>query len=433
MTRPFDFDRALLFIEKNYLKNRCIVSKDIASILDAVEKYTELPLQRHRYRTGTEVATWIVPHSWDVKEAWIKNEKGEVIGSYADHPLFVAPYSAAIDKKVSKEELIAHLYTEPNRPDAFAYNHRLAFQPRLYLKEWCLSLPFEKIQRLSDGPFHVRIDTEVAEGEMEIGEILLEGKSPETFVLIANYCHPGQVNDSFSGLVLFLEVMRTLSQQKNLRYTYSLLILPETIGSSIYLGSRSYGSRKLKGGIFSENVGSGAEWFLKGTREGASYLDQASAELRRKFPFLKSAPFTALIGNDEHVLDSPQAKIPCLSLQKYPFAEYHTSHDDPSRLRREDLETAYQMVLQLVSILERDGVYEYVHPVPFWMSRFDLYADFYNHKNLYDQNKAILNRLDGRRTLLAIAQETGIPFESVAEYVGKMETHGLVRNVGGGL
>jgi aminopeptidase-like protein len=362
-----------------------------------------------------------------VREAWIKDAGGKVIASYTDHPLFVAPYSKSIRAIVSGKELRAHLFSNPQQPDAFAYNHRLAHNAKLRLADWCLSLPQNLIDGLGEGPFEVCIDAEVKDGEMLVGEIVLEGETRDTIAFLADWCHPGQVNDSFSGLVMFMEIMRTLAQRPQRRYTYKLLMFPETVGSSVYIGSDQTRARSIRGAIFSEMVGWGEEWFLKATRTGNSYMDLLSADCRRRFSDLKSAPFFSLYGNDEHVFDSVQVGIPTLSLQKFPFAEYHTSNDHPSRLNDADLFRAYEIILHLVDVVERDAVYEFVHPVPFYMSRYDLYADAVYEKEAHCLRRNIQLRLDGRSSLLKIANDLDVPFKAVHEYVERMAAFDLVR------
>ena len=80
------------FINRNYLKNRTIVSSDIELIFDDIENTTGMKITRHRYRTGEEHGTWQVPPKWDIKSAWLR-DSGKMITSYDDHPLFVSPYS----------------------------------------------------------------------------------------------------------------------------------------------------------------------------------------------------------------------------------------------------------------------------------------------------------------------------------------------------
>ena len=113
----FDYERIYKFFERIYKLNRTIVSADAQILIDDVEKTTGLEVRRHKYKTGEEHGTWLVPMQWDIRDAWLKDSKGNVIGSWKEHPLFVAPYSCAIDKKISKKELIEHLYTQPKQPD----------------------------------------------------------------------------------------------------------------------------------------------------------------------------------------------------------------------------------------------------------------------------------------------------------------------------
>ena len=127
---------------------------------------------------------------------------------------------------VSKAELLRHVFTNRSQSDAFAYNHRLAYNAKLRLKDWCLSLPQDLVNQIGEGPFEVYIDAEVKDGEMLVGEIPLEGECSETIAFLSDWCHPGQVNDSFSGLVVFIEVMRTLALRPKRRYTYKLFTFP---------------------------------------------------------------------------------------------------------------------------------------------------------------------------------------------------------------
>ena len=98
------FEDLLGFIERNYRKNRTIVAEDISGILDDLEIVGGLKIKRHKYATGEDYSTWIIPPQWDVKEAWLKDNKGNMIASYEDHPLFLCPYSIPIHKKIPKEE-----------------------------------------------------------------------------------------------------------------------------------------------------------------------------------------------------------------------------------------------------------------------------------------------------------------------------------------
>ena len=176
----------LEFIKRNYMKNRTIVTKDIPGILDDIEGVTNLEVIRHRYPTGDDCSTWIIPPQWDVKEAWLKDKDGKIIGSYDDHPLFFCPYSCSVHKTISKEELLPHINVEPKQPDAYSYNWRYASDYRLRLKAWGISLPENVLKGMGQGPFEIFADVEVKDGEMLVGEICLPGESDETFIFLSD-------------------------------------------------------------------------------------------------------------------------------------------------------------------------------------------------------------------------------------------------------
>lgn len=430
-TTAFDAQAVRSFIQAHYLKNRTIVTADIASILDGVEQLSGLPVIRHRFRTGEDHGTWQVPPQWDVRDAWLKDASGTVLASTRDHPLFVGVYSKPGRYRVSKAELLKRVYTDPAYPEAFAYNWRFAYDPAAMLKDWCISLPKPVVDRLGEGPFEVCIEADVKDGEMLVGEIILPGQTTDTISWLADYCHPGQANDSLSGLAMFAEVMRALAARPSRRYTYNLLMFPETIGSAIYLAADPSRFAVTRGAVFSEAIGWGEAWYLKATRQSDTYLDLLALECQRAFSTLRRAAFFDLAGNDELIFDSVQAGIPSLSLQKYPFAGYHTSEDKPSRLQDADLQRAFDIILHLVTVAEQDRVYQFTHPVPFHMSRYGLFADtHYQPADFFRNREIVYNLLDGRRSLLAIAQQLQCPFADVAGYARRMAGHGLVRDTG---
>ena len=78
-------------------------------------------IKLHEVPTGTKVFDWTVPKEWRIRDAWVKNSKGEKIIDFQEHNLHVLGYSTPIDKKVSLAELKKYLYTQPDQPDAIPY------------------------------------------------------------------------------------------------------------------------------------------------------------------------------------------------------------------------------------------------------------------------------------------------------------------------
>lgn len=419
------------FIARHVRENRTIVSRDIPGILDDAEQVLGLPMRRCAYRTGEDHGTWVIPPRWDVREAWLKDATGRVLASYREHPLFVAPYSAPVRGRFSRDELLAHTFTSKRQPDAFGYNWRYALHAQRRLQDWGISLPLRLVETMGEGPFELCIDVEIADGAMLVGETELPGEQPETLCFLADYCHPEQVNDSFSGLVLWMRVMSALAQRPHRRYTYRSLSMPETIGAAVYLAADPTRRNHVLGSVFSENVGYGGSWYLKATRRGTTYMDLLAAECCRAFPDLQSSPFVSLAGNDEYIFDSVGAGIPSLALLKHPFIEYHTSNDTLDRWNDADFDRAFAIAMHLVDTLERDEVFASVHSVPFWMSRYELFADAIHERDVHLRNfQIIYHLLDGSRSTLQIANALDRPFSEVDDFLRRAAAHGLVRPVG---
>jgi len=418
------------FTERNYRKNRTIVSRDIPVIFDDLELTVGLPVERFAYKSGEDHGTWVVPPRWDVREAWLKDAAGEVISSYDDHPLFVSPYSSPVRATLSRDELLAHTVSHPGQSNAYQYNWRFALDARLRLQGWGLSLPQDLIDRLPEGPFEVCIDAEVEPGEMLVGEMVLPGEREEELLVVADYCHPGQVNDSFSGLILFMKLMHELSRMPKRQYTYRFLFLPETIGSAVHIAADPARFDRVIGGVFSEMVAYGDKWYLKATRSGSSYMDLLAGDVYRTFDDVAHADFRSYYKNDELMFDSVQVGVPMLALQKYPFAEYHSSNDDTSRMQPGDLQHALDVTLHLVDVLERDRVVSYAHPVPVWMTRYNLFVDSAQEKADYERRFQLAYcLLDGKSSVLQVANMLEERFELSDAYVREMNQHELLRAV----
>jgi aminopeptidase-like protein len=413
------------FIKKHYLKNRTIVSSDIPSILDGIEAAIGLPLIRHSYSTGDEIGTWIIPDRWDVREAWLKSPSGELIASYASHPLFLAPYSQPFSGKISLTELKKHLRWHKTQSDAFYYEHRLAYDHNLRLKDWRLTLPKSVIDLLEDGIYEVCIDVDIGPGSMLIGEVVLKGETEDSIALLSDYCHPGQVNDSFSGLVVMMDVMRQLAALPSRKYTYRFYIFPETIGSIVHLHSNPSLIRKTKLAIFSEFVGWGKDWLVTASDKLESTLAQDLAdEAAIHWPKILRHNIFGGIGNDELVFD--YAGIPSLSVQMTDIDEYHSSNDEPGRLLEVNLRMASDIVLRMCSIVEEDEVFLRTQDVPVHLTRFNLYKDATLEQAEFKATREILYAINGRRSILELALETSVPFEFARDFLDGLKRNGLI-------
>ena len=134
--------------------------------------------------------------------------------------------------------------------------------------------------------------------------------------------------------------------------------------------------------------------------------------------------------NDEKIYSWPKLSIPSPAIQRFPFDEYHTSNDNPDHIKDEDLQTAIDITEHMINVLERNSVYRFVHNVPFWMTRFDLYSDdVYEPEDFVKRLHIVYEHVDGKNSILEIAEKMNVPFAYVYDYIIKMANCDLVELV----
>ena len=414
-------------IDELLLKNRTIVSKDSAVCMDILKKKNSIVV--HKYPTNTDCETWIIPPEWNVNYATLKLN-GELIASYDDSMLFLAPYSTSFSGIVSKEELVKHTFTNPKVPDAFCYEHRLAYDFKRRLKEWRITLPYNLIQELpDDGEFEVDISVEVKDGNMLVAELENPGESDFSFTFLSHYCHIAQANDGIAGGAVMLEVMDQIKRRyvKN-KYTYRMLFMPEVIGSVAYTSNNKSKIDKTIGAVFSEMPGSNEGLQFVFSRRSNTYIDRVFLQVLKDKGKLdcRQVPFRKGWGNDETIFDAPGIGVPSVSIDRHPFREYHTHYDDMRNVYIDKLDEIVDIIMSVVDILENDFIPQQKDDAPIYLTRYDLYSDWTYERESYDVNTLIMDNLWSGLSVLDIALKNDIDYQYVHSYISKMLENDLV-------
>jgi len=411
---------------------RNIVSDGYDAALQALS--TQAPMQIHEYPTGTECWTWLVPEKWTCQEAYLETLDGQRLFSYGDNPLHVVSYSLPINRDVTREELFQHLHVHPRLPDA------IPFIFKYYERDWGLCCSKNLKDSLRDDRYRVVINSDFGYGTLKVGEVVVPGKTDETFVLCAHLCHPAMVNDDLSGVVVGMEVMRELQKRQNLRYTYRFLILPETIGSVAYLSHHEDLIPKMVGGLFLEMLGLENPHALQLSFEGDTEMDRCLREA-----FQKNEPqgwigaFRTVVGNDERQFNAPGVRVPMLSLSRvmrgrsegWPYyPEYHSSFDNPGLASPVRLIDSKNLVLKMIDSVERNQVPVNLFQGEIFCSRYGLNVDAYanpeGNRALFD----IIFLIDGTKSIAEIARICKVSVESVRQVVEELRVYGLVEYAG---
>lgn len=411
---------------------RDIVSDGYDAALRALS--TQAPMTIHEYPTGTECWTWLVPEKWTCHDAWLETMDGRRLFSYQDNPLHVVSYSLPVDREVSREELLPHLYVHPELPDA------IPFVFKYYERDWGLCCSKQLKDSLEDDRYRVTIKSDFSYGTLKVGEVVVPGKHSETFVLCAHLCHPAMVNDDLSGVVVGLKVMQELLKRRDLRYTYRLLILPETIGSVAYLSHHEELIPKMIGGLFLEMLGLQNPHALQLSFTGDTEVDRCLSEvLRESDPDGWTGAFRTVVGNDERQFNAPGVRVPMLSLSRvmqdksgsWPYyPEYHSSKDTPELAPISRLTDSRDLVLKMIDSIEGNQVPVNRYQGEIFCSRYGLNIDAYSNP---EGNRALFDiifLIDGTRSISEIARVCKISVESARHVVEELHRLDLVEYAG---
>ena len=98
---------------------RSITGEGVRRSLAVMREY--IPLEIFEVPTGTPVFDWTVPKEWNVRDAYVKNAKGERVIDFQKHNLHLVNYSVPVRCTMSLAELRPHLHTLPEHPDWIPY------------------------------------------------------------------------------------------------------------------------------------------------------------------------------------------------------------------------------------------------------------------------------------------------------------------------
>ena len=102
-----DFDRTgsemYELISELYPFCRSITGNGVRQTLDSLQKHIHLKI--NEVPTGTKAFDWEVPREWNIKDAYIKNSKGEKIIDFYKSNLHVLNYSIPVNKNAHHLQL----------------------------------------------------------------------------------------------------------------------------------------------------------------------------------------------------------------------------------------------------------------------------------------------------------------------------------------
>ncbi|MGM0520403.1 MAG: DUF4910 domain-containing protein [Campylobacterota bacterium] len=391
-----------------YPINRSITGEGVRKTLKILQR--EVPeLKVFEVPSGTKCFDWEIPLEWNVKDAYIIAPKGEKICEFKKHNLHLLGYSEPVNKEVSLEELQKHLYSLPEQPDAIPYI------TSYYTRRWGFCLTENDRQKLQHGTYKVFIDSELKEGSLTYGEVILEGKSKKEIFLSTYICHPSMANNELSGPTVTTYLIKYLKALSNREYTYRIVFIPETIGSITYLSQHHKQMKKnIIAGFNITCVGDHHDYSYLPSRYGATLSDKVAKHiLSHKATSFKKYSFLDR-GSDERQYCAPGIDLPLCSVMRTKYLhypQYHTSLDDLDFISKEGLEGAYNIYAAIIELLEKNHIYQTSTLCEPQLGKRKMYPTI-SSKDSRAQVELMMNfwtYCDGTNTLLDIAEILSIP------------------------
>ncbi len=419
---------------ESYLKrlfpiNRSLTGKGNRETLAILKEL--IPLNIIEIPTGTEVYDWTIPKEWKIKDAWIKNAKGEKIIDFNVSNLHVVGYSSPVHKTLSFSELKEKLHYLEKLPEAIPY------RTSYYNENWgfCLSLKQYEALFSEDEAYEVFIDSELFDGSLSMGEVLIKGKTPKEYLISCYICHPSMANDSLSGVITATFLAQyLLENQSELNYSYRIVFVPETIGAIAYCSQNEQAMKQIDEGFVLTTCGGPGAFGYKQSWEYGNSINALTEEMFKDNDLsFTTYPFEVR-GSDERQYSTQGFRINTVTITKekyYEYDYYHTSSDNLDFVKAEYIEETISLYEQLIQKMEQR--IKYKSRVPHgevMLSKHDLYPKMGGAFNQLIEKKSgkseldiileLLFYADGTQDILALSKIIGVKRNIIEAVANKL-------------
>jgi aminopeptidase-like protein len=422
MTTPEEMIR---FIADLYPICRSITGDGVRETLRRVQR--RIPIEIHEVPSGTKVFDWTVPREWNIRDAWIKDPRGEKVVDFQRLNLHVLNYSVPVHAKLPLSELKPHLFTLPDQPDLVPY------RTSYYKESWGFCLAHNQLLGMEDGEYEVLIDSTLADGSLTYGELHLPGETAQEILISCHVCHPSLCNDNLSGLAVCTFLAEALARIPR-RLSYRFLFIPGTIGSITWLALNEEKTKNIVGGLVAANLGDPGNFHYKKSRYGFGDVDRAVLQVLDASGETHSVEDFVPFGYDERQYNSPGFKLRVGSLTRTPYGrypEYHTAADNLDLVKPESLAGSLRAYLAVMGALDGNRRYLNLNPkCEPQLGRRGLYRTIGGDDQGRQKELAllwVLNLSDGEHGLLDIAEQSRMPFEAIREAAEALLEAGLLK------
>ena len=223
------------------------------------------------------------------------------------------------------------------------------------------------------------------------------------------------------------------------RYSYRLMIAPELHGPMFWLQQASQETlSSLKACILLKSVGNQANIRLQHSYTGKADIDNAATNaFANRYSNFEQGNFRAIYGNDETVFEAPPYNIPCISLTRWPFPQYHTNLDTPDTLSEQHLQDSVALVEEIIEQLEYNRRYKREFEGLVCLSSYGLYKSIptvsdsgVDYDSLHGRWNKLMNclprEIDDKMSVFDLSEKYNLPAKEIYEYLEQWVAKGLL-------
>jgi len=388
-----------------------------------------IPLEMHEVASGTKVLDWEIPKEWNIKDAFIKNSKGEKIVDFQGLNLHVVNYSTPVHEFIDLATLKKHLFSIPEHPEWIPY------RTSYYDETWGFCIRHDQLLGLREDTYEVLIDSILSAGSLTYGELYIPGKNEDEFLLSTHICHPSLCNDNLSGIAVNTFLAKEMLRSDN-RYSYRFLFIPATIGAITWLSQHEKQLSKIKYGLVTSLLGLDDVFTYKRSRIGNSAIDRIAEYVLKTSNVPRNILDFIPYGYDERQFCSPGFNLPVGNISRIPYGqypEYHTSADNLNFISKKAVNDSYKIIREIIRQVESSKKYINLFPKgeP-QLGRRGLYDSIGGRNDSKQLQMAllwVLNYSDGNYSINDISDLSGIDLKLLNEAIQLLLSKKMIKEL----
>lgn len=388
-------------------------------------------LKIYEKKSGSKVFDWVIPKEWNIKDAYILDEKNKKVIDFKKNNLHVVSYSAPVNKRISIQKLKEKLHFNKKLKNAIPY------VTSYFREDWGFCLNYKTFKKLTNKFYKIKIDSSLKPGSLTFADILIKGKSKKEILFSTYICHPSMGNNELSGPVLTTYLADIVKKMRNRKYTYRFVFAPENLGAITYIHKNLKKLKKNVVAAFNVTcVGDNKKYSFIPTKNENSLSDKAALHILKysgkKFTIY---PFLEFSGSDERRYNSPGVDIPMCSIMRSKYGsykEYHTSLDDLKLISPKGFEGSLKLYMDLINLLENNEYYKVKTICEPQLSKRNLYPKLSkwpspNYKEIVGNLTSILSLADGKNDLIDISNKIDVSYKTTLNIINSLKNKNLVQ------